>query len=159
MSRPLFAGETLLVPRPDGRLLVGVTVEEAGFDDRVTLEGLRAILEPACRLFPALGALPLARAWAGLRPATPDGWPYLGPVPSLRNLWVSTGHFRKGILLAPLCARLLAQSLLQGRVVEALLPFRLDRTQREPEAPASGSPRQATSASAGPRQTARPPRH
>jgi glycine oxidase len=120
---PLHAGEALFVPRPGGELVLGVTVEEAGFDDRVTLDGLRSILERTCALVPAVGGLELKRAWAGLRPATPDECPYLGPVPPLRNLWVSTGHFRKGILLAPLCARLLAESIRADRLDERLAPF------------------------------------
>src|SRR5439155_4489767 len=102
-------------PRADGRLTLGVTVEEAGFDDRVTLAGMRTILEGTTALVPAVASLPFGRAWAGLRPGTPDGWPYLGPVPPVQNLWVSTGHYRKGILLAPLCARLVAASILAGR--------------------------------------------
>jgi len=120
---PLFAGDALLVPRPEGRLLLGVTIEEAGFDERVTLDGLRHILQGTCALVPAVGRLPFGRAWAGLRPGTPDGLPYLGSVPPLSNVWVSTGHFRKGILLAPLCGRLLAQSIVAGQLDEDLLPF------------------------------------
>jgi glycine oxidase len=120
---PMHAGEALLVPRSDGSLLVGVTVEEAGYDDRVTLDGLHSILEGTRALVPAIGRLGVLRAWAGLRPATPDEMPYMGPLP-LHNLWVSTGHFRKGILLAPLCARLLAGSILAGRPDDVLQPFR-----------------------------------
>jgi glycine oxidase len=123
---PLHAGEALFVPRPDG-LLLGVTVEEAGYDERVTLDGVRAILERTSALVPAVGQLSWARAWAGLRPATPDGWPYLGPLPPLRNLWVNTGHFRKGILLAPVCARLLARSILANRLDDDLVPFKPTR--------------------------------
>ncbi len=120
---PLHAGDALLVPWPDGRLLLGVTIDEAGFDTRVRLEGLRQILQRTIELVPAVAELPLDRAWAGLRPATPDAWPYLGPVPPLQNLWVSAGHFRKGILLAPICARLLALSLRAGSLVPELSPF------------------------------------
>ncbi len=120
---PLHVGEALFVPRPNGRLVLGVTVEEAGYDGRVTLEGLRSILQAACALVPAVGQLPLRRAWAGLRPATPDELPYMGPVRPLQNLWVSTGHFRKGILLAPVCARLVAQSILAGQAAKGLEPF------------------------------------
>jgi glycine oxidase len=123
LQTPLCAGEALFVPQKDGRLVLGVTVEEAGFDSRVTLDGLRTILTHSCAWVPAVGQLPLARAWAGLRPATPDGWPFMGPVPPLHNCWVSTGHFRKGVLLAPLCSRLMARSLLAGRLDEELLPF------------------------------------
>ncbi len=121
---PLHADEALFVPRPGGDLVLGVTVEEAGFDDRVTLDGLRSILERTCALVPAMGGLGWRRAWAGLRPATPDECPYLGPVLPLRNVWVSTGHFRKGILLAPLCARLLAGSILADHLDERLEPFK-----------------------------------
>jgi glycine oxidase len=124
---PMFAGEALFVPQRDGRLALGVTVEHAGFDELVTLDGLRRILAETCAMVPAVGRLPLVRAWAGLRPATPDGWPYMGPVPPLRNLWVSAGHFRKGILLAPICARLMAQSILADHVDDALLPFKPTR--------------------------------
>ncbi len=124
---PLHAGDALLVPWPDGRLLLGVTIEEAGFDTQVRLEGLRQILQRTIDLVPAVADLPLHRAWAGLRPATPDECPYIGPVPSLTNLWVSAGHFRKGILLAPMCARLLARSLRDGALVPELAPFSPDR--------------------------------
>ncbi len=123
MRRPLHAGNTLFVPRPDGGIVIGVTVEEAGYDNRVTLEGLHTILNGARALVPAVGSLELRRAWAGLRPATPDELPYMGPVRPLRNLWVSVGHFRKGILLAPICARLMAHSILADRLVEDLAPF------------------------------------
>ncbi|HEV3259580.1 MAG TPA: glycine oxidase ThiO [Gemmataceae bacterium] len=123
VRRPLSAGLAVFVPRADGRLALGVTVEEVGFDDRVTLEGVRSILEQTCRLVPSVGGLPLVRAWAGLRPATADGLPYMGPVEPVRNLWISTGHFRKGILLAPVCARLVARSIAQGQLVDELLPF------------------------------------
>lgn len=124
---PFFAGEALFVPQADGRLLLGVTVEEAGFDERVTADGLRHILTNTCAVVPAVGGLTVARAWAGLRPATPDCWPHMGPVPPLHNLWVSTGHFRKGILLAPLCARLVAQAILAGHAGDELAGFKPTR--------------------------------
>jgi glycine oxidase len=123
VHRPLHVGDTLFVPRPDGRLVIGVTVEEAGYDDRVTLAGVRTLLEGACALVPAVGQLTLRRAWAGLRPATPDELPYMGPVQPLQNLWVSAGHFRKGILLAPVCARLMARAILANRPIPELEPF------------------------------------
>ena len=127
VRKPLHVGDALFVPRPDGRLVIGVTVEEVGFDDRVTLAGLRSILHEACAAVPAVGQLPMRRAWAGLRPATPDELPCMGPVPPLRNLWASVGHFRKGILLAPRLARLVADSILAGRPDAALTPFLPER--------------------------------
>lgn len=123
IKTPLHAGETLLIPWPDGRLALGVTVEEVGFDDRVRLDSLSRILRQTIELVPAVGALSLSYAWAGLRPATPDGWPYMGPIPPWKNFWISAGHFRKGTLLAPICAKLLAESIHAGRLHEALAPF------------------------------------
>jgi glycine/D-amino acid oxidase-like deaminating enzyme len=128
---PINAAHALLLPRADGRLTLGVTVEDVGFDTSVTLAGLRFILNHVSTVVPAVERLPLVRAWAGLRPATPDAWPYMGRLP-IHNLWVSTGHYRKGILLAPLCARLMARSILANRVEEALLPF---SPARQPAAP------------------------
>lgn len=127
VQTPLYAGEALLVPQTDGRLSLGVTVEPNMCDERVTLEGIRIILDETCAIVPSIRQLPLERAWAGLRPATPDGWPYMGPVPPLHNFWISTGHYRKGILLAPLCAQLMAQSILANHPVEALTPFKPTR--------------------------------
>jgi glycine oxidase len=124
---PLHAGDALFVPQVDGSLILGVTVEEAGFDERPTLAGVRKILSATAAVVPAVADLPWQRAWAGLRPATPDGLPYMGPVPPLTNFWVSTGHFRKGILLAPICARLMAQSILADHLVEELEPFKPTR--------------------------------
>ena len=127
VQTPMHAGEALLIPRPDGSLVLGVTVEEAGFDDTVTLDGMHTIMERTMALVPALSGLAFAHAWAGLRPATPDDLPYMGPVPPCRNLWVSVGHFRKGIMLAPLCARLLASSILANHLHEDLEPFKPTR--------------------------------
>jgi glycine oxidase len=124
---PLHAGNALLIPWPDGRLAIGVTVEEVGFDERVRLDSLRQILNRVIELVPAVGQLSLSHAWAGLRPATPDDWPYMGRVVPFDNVWISAGHFRKGTLLAPICARLLASSIRDGRVVEELEPFQPTR--------------------------------
>jgi glycine oxidase len=124
---PLHAGEALLIPWPDGRLALGVTVEEAGFDDRVRLDSLLRILRQTIELVPAVGELALSYAWAGLRPATPDGLPYMGPLPPWKNFWISAGHFRKGTLLAPICAKLLAESIRAGRLCAELAPFTPNR--------------------------------
>ena len=95
----VFCGELVLVPRPHGPLVVGTTLEDVGFDARVTLAGLHEILARAVRIAPGLGDLPLARTWAGLRPGSPDHLPYLGPVPGWEGLYAATGHGRKGIIL------------------------------------------------------------
>ncbi|MBL8799315.1 MAG: glycine oxidase ThiO [Planctomycetia bacterium] len=132
VQTPLHAGNALLIPWPDGRLAIGVTVEEAGFDDRVRLDSLRQILNRVIELVPSVGGLALSHAWAGLRPATPNDWPYMGPVPTFDNVWISAGHYRKGTLLAPICARLLAKSLLAGRLVEELAAFHPGDAQSHP---------------------------
>ncbi len=109
----LLEGETYLVPRADGRILVGSTIEEAGFDKSVTLEGVRGIAARAAAFFPPVEKLPLVGSWAGLRPATPDRLPYLGRGP-MEGLVVAAGHFRNGILLAPITAEIVAD-LVAGR--------------------------------------------
>src|SRR2546426_8241644 len=95
-------GEAYLVPRPSGELLIGATVERAGFQRAVTAEGIAGLLRAAIELAPSLRDLPIARTWCGFRPWAPDGLPILGPWPGIEGLWVSTAHFRNGILLAPI---------------------------------------------------------
>jgi glycine oxidase len=115
-------GDTYLVPRADGRVLVGSTLEDAGFDKSVTASGLGGLAERGTAILPALGELPLIGSWAGLRPGTPDRLPYLGRSP-MEGLLVATGHFRNGILLAPITAELIAD-LVAGRTPSLdLSPF------------------------------------
>jgi glycine oxidase len=92
-----------LVPRPDGRLIAGATVEEQGFDTAVTAGGVHELLREAYRLLPDIAEMELVEAAAGLRPGTPDNLPLVGPAPLDGLLW-ATGHYRNGILLAPLSA-------------------------------------------------------
>lgn len=99
------------IPRRDGLILVGSTVEHAGFDtrtDEATAEALRA---SACRMLPALAKLPLEAHWAGLRPATPDELPLVGPIRELHGLYVNAGHYRNGVLCAPVSAECLVHFL------------------------------------------------
>ncbi len=113
----VFGAGCYLAPKPDGRLLVGSTMEEVGFDKRVTGEGVRRLLERAARLCPALHDAPVGALWAGLRPATRDGLPALGPVPGVPGLHLAVGLLRNGILLTPVTAEILAASVL-GRAVD-----------------------------------------
>jgi glycine oxidase len=107
--------ETYLVPRPSGELLIGATVESAGFQRAVTAEGIQSLLRGALELVPSLAGLPIARTWCGFRPWAPDGLPALGPWPGIEGLWLATGHFRNGILLAPVTARLMTDWLTTGK--------------------------------------------
>jgi glycine oxidase len=101
-----------VIPRRDGHVLCGSTLEEAGFDTVPTAVAYDSLMKSAGRLWPALcGSLPVAQ-WAGLRPAAPNGIPFIGRVPEFDNLWVNAGQFRNGLVLAPASAQLLADLLL-----------------------------------------------
>lgn len=126
LQRVAFSDEGYLVPRADGRLLAGSTLEFEGFAKEVTAEGLRRILTLALQLAPFLGEVPVVESWAGLRPYTEDRLPVLGPGP-LAGLFLASGHFRNGILLAPVTAELLAQAVLGQPPSLPLEPFRWDR--------------------------------
>jgi glycine oxidase len=115
-KRILASERVYLVPRPDGRLIAGATVEERGFDTTVTAGGVHELLREAYRLLPEVAELELVEAAAGLRPGTPDNLPRIGPAPLEGLLW-ATGHYRNGILLAPLTAERIAE-LLAGRGAE-----------------------------------------
>jgi glycine oxidase len=104
-------GSRYLVPRSDGRLLVGSTEEDVGFDKRNTTLGVSSLLELAQNLAPILRSATLERCWSGLRPCTGDGMPYLGPVPEIENAYVAAGHFRSGLTLSTGSAVVLAQHL------------------------------------------------
>jgi glycine oxidase len=119
----IFSLAGYLVPRRDGRILAGSTMEEAGFDKSVTLEGLTKITRAALDIAPILGELPFREAWAGLRPATRDFLPILGVSPSVSNLFYATGHFRSGILLSAITGEIFAD-LIQSRSLSIdIAPF------------------------------------
>ena len=99
-------GACYLVPRRDGRVVCGATMERAGFDTEVTPRATADLVAAARRTVPALADAPVASSWVGLRPATRDGLPLIGES-RVRGLWLGTGHFRNGVLLAALTAELL----------------------------------------------------
>jgi glycine oxidase len=111
-----------LVPREDGRLVVGWTVEERGFDDTLTAGGLLALLEGAWRAVPAIEELPIAETWVGFRPGSRDDAPILGPS-GVDGLVVATGHHRNGILLTPLTVEVISTYVLTGRLSGIVEPF------------------------------------
>ena len=123
----LFRDDVYLVPRLSGECLFGATVEDGVADRDVTLEGLGWLLEEAFRTAPGLAGLRFLRAWAGLRPATEDGLPAVGPWPGVPGLLVATGHYRNGILMTPVTAQIIRDYVVEGRSslpVAALLPDR-----------------------------------
>jgi glycine oxidase len=115
-ARVVWGSGCYAVPWPDGSLLVGATVEEAGFEERVTTEGVRSLAEAAGELLPAAKAAELIAARVGLRPASPDALPVIGPLRDAPAVTVATGHYRNGVLLAPLTAKLVAASVLDGTI-------------------------------------------
>ncbi len=111
LSRMVLCGDRYLVPRADGRVLVGSTTERVGFDATVTLDAVRMLAECAARMVPTLAEAPLRATWAGLRPGSPNRTPFLGPVAGIDGLLLACGHFRNGILLGPITGRLIAQQI------------------------------------------------
>lgn len=120
-------GSTYLVPKRDGRLVIGATEESVGFDRRVTPEGVEGLLADARRLFPGLSRTGFLGAWAGLRPATPDRLPVVGPLPDAPGLFVAGGHFRNGVLLSAVTGSLIAAQILGKSVSRELRAFRPER--------------------------------
>lgn len=122
----VYSREIYLVPRRDGRVLVGATMEDRRFHKQVTVAGVTGLLAAAKTLLPGLANCPITAQWAGLRPGTPDGLPILGRT-ALENLYVATGHFRNGILLTPITAQLMADCILAGQ--DAPTSFSIERFQ------------------------------
>jgi glycine oxidase len=124
--RHVVRGPSYLVPRHDGRLVIGATVERVGFEKAVTASAIGKLLGDAVRMVPALAAAPVVETWSGLRPDTPDHLPILGPA-DMEGLWLATGHYRNGILLAPATARALGEWITEGRTtlpIEGFSPLR-----------------------------------
>ncbi|MBI3560301.1 MAG: glycine oxidase ThiO [Gammaproteobacteria bacterium] len=116
-----------VIPRRDGRLLVGSTLEDQGFDKQPTLEARESLSAFAQKLFPGLQKFTLEQHWAGLRPGNPRGGiPYIGKVPAWEHLYINTGHFRNGIVLAPASAQLLTDLLLERPPGLDPTPYQLD---------------------------------
>jgi glycine oxidase len=112
IERVLWSEHIYLVPRNDGRILAGATVEHVGFDKTVTAGGIHANLDAAIKLCPTLAAESIEETWAGLRPDTPDHLPILGPT-DIEGLLIATGHFRSGVLLTPITAKLVGEWILE----------------------------------------------
>lgn len=130
-ERPLtgavvFSERGYVVPRDDGRLLCGSTLEFEGFRKEITTEGIRSILAMVMELLPEVGDVPIAQTWAGFRPYTDDHLPIIG-AGSYPGLWLATGHYRNGILLAPASATCLAAAICGDTPECALDAFGADR--------------------------------
>lgn len=126
-SKVIYSPCGYLVPRADGRILVGATVEDAGFDKSVTETGVSLLCENALEIAPRLMNLQIKEKWAGLRPFAQDGYPVLGSFPHLENFFIATAHYRNGILLAPLTARILADKIGENKDSRYLKIFSPER--------------------------------
>jgi glycine oxidase len=127
ISRIINEGSRYLVPRDDGRVLAGSTEEEVDFDKRTTSEAIADLTQFARTLVPALADAAIEQTWAGLRPASFDGLPYLGALPGIKNAFVAAGHFRTGLYLSPATAVVISQ-LLGGETPQIdLHPFAVGR--------------------------------
>ncbi len=115
-----------VVSRSDGKILIGATVEFAGYDKRTTVKGVRQMVEAGIALVPELAKKTFVQTWAGLRPYA-KGKPYLGKVPGFENVIVASGHFKNGILLAPITGKLISELITTGNPSMSLDPFRLSR--------------------------------
>ncbi|WP_299314897.1 glycine oxidase ThiO [uncultured Halomonas sp.] len=113
LERVVLADGRYLIPRGDGRVLIGSTLEEADFDKTPTEEARESLRQSALAMIPALADCPIEHHWAGLRPAAPDGIPFIGEVPEIPGLFVNAGHYRNGLVLAPASSRLMVDMLLR----------------------------------------------
>lgn len=126
LTRVLWTQKAYLVPRRDGRLLIGATTEERGFDTSLTAGGMMGLLESAWRALPGIEELPLVESWVGFRPGSRDDAPILGNT-SVPGLVLATGHHRNGILLTPVTARTVADLVMTGETDKDIAAFGLDR--------------------------------
>ena len=127
LQRIVYVGPHYFVPRDDGRILIGSTLEDVGFNRQTTAAVIQELLDFALTWIPALAEANFERSWAGLRPASGDGLPYLGRLPGLENAFVAAGHYRSGLILAPATAVVMAQMMQGEQPAADLLPFRVDR--------------------------------
>jgi len=129
-ARIVWGSRCYTVPWTDGSLLVGATVEDAGFDEASTVDGVRALTDAVAELLPGSRAAAVDEVRVGLRPETPDGLPIIGPSATAPNVTFATGHYRNGILLTPLTAELVSRYVLEGvidPVMAATSPDRFGR--------------------------------
>ncbi|MCE8002803.1 glycine oxidase ThiO [Billgrantia ethanolica] len=138
LERVVLADGRYLIPRGDGRVLVGSTLEQTDFDKSTTEEARESLWHSAVAMLPALAECRVEHHWAGLRPAAPDGIPFIGAVPGIEGLFVNAGHYRNGLVLAPAATRLLVDLLLGREPAIDPAPYRPARRSGRPGSAALG---------------------
>jgi glycine oxidase len=123
----IYSRRGYLVPRLSGYLIAGTTTERVGYDKRVTAGGLASVIQNAIEIMPCVASQAVIETWAGLRPRAPDDLPILGPDPRVEGLIYATGHYRNGILLAPITALAIGELIVKGKSSVDLAPFRVAR--------------------------------
>ncbi|AXY43539.1 glycine oxidase ThiO [Halomonas sp. JS92-SW72] len=126
VQRVVLMDGRYVIPRADGRVLAGSTLEECGFDKTTDAEARASLLTSATAIIPALADCEVEHHWAGLRPGSPDGVPFIGAVPGIDNLHVNAGHYRNGLVLAPASTRLLVDRLLGREPILDPAPYTLE---------------------------------
>lgn len=125
----ILHGGRYAIPRRDGHILIGSTLEHAGYDTRTTQAALESLRASAHTLLPALEYLQPVGQWAGLRPGSAEGVPFIGAIPQVAGLWVNAGHFRNGLVLAPASCRLLADLMTDTQPTLLAAPYRIEGRQ------------------------------
>ncbi len=123
----IYSRRGYLIPRLGGFLIAGSTTERAGYENVVTAGGIASIIERAIEIMPIISSLAITETWAGLRPATTDGLPVIGADPDINGLFYATGHYRNGILLAPITAEIMCDLIVTGKTSWNLSPFEVTR--------------------------------
>ena len=126
LSRIVLSEGHYAIPRRDGRILVGSTMEDVGFDKTVTEEARNDLIQAAIELVPMLADTPIERHWAGLRPGSPTGVPFIGAYPDMEGLYINAGHFRNGVVMAPASAQLMVDILLGRNTVVDPQPYAVE---------------------------------
>ena len=120
-----------IIPRRDGRIVAGSTLEQVGYDKQTTREARDQLRAAAIQLIPTLADFPIEHHWSGLRPSSPDGIPFIGPHPDYNGLYINTGHFRNGVILGLASARLLADQVLGHSPILDPTPYALNAPRPE----------------------------
>jgi glycine oxidase len=132
ITKTIFSDDCYIVPKNEGRLLIGATMIPGTFDEKVSVAGISQLLNKAINLLPSLKDAEWEKAWSGIRPQTGDGLPYIGEHPSVKGLHVASGHYRNGILLSPITGEIIADLIEGNELTSARLAFSLnDKRRRE----------------------------